>query len=821
MTKIDLGGQWRLGTPEWNGSTIPAELPGDNYSALLAAGKISDPYFGRNETLVQEFRRCEWEFVREFDVSAELLAKPYVYLNCEMVDVFATIRINGRKAVITENAFRRYRPEVKALLQPGRNTISIQFKSAELEAKKEAARQPFPVPMNACSKVDNLNLIRKAHCHGGWDWGVTLMVAGVYAPLYLFYTDGARIDAVWTEQKHGKNPLEVTAVADLYAEKACRTSVSFRFNGEVRKVEASLKAGRNLVRAKFEVAKPRLWWPNGFGAPELYSLEVETSGQTVEKQIGLRTVEVVNLPDENGVSMFFRVNGVDIFAKGGNWIPGDALPSRQTDALYEDLLESARLANMNMIRVWGGGQYEKDVFYELCDRKGLMVWQDMMFSCSLYPSTEEFIANVVAELDFQIPRLRHHASLAIWCGDNEVIGATKWYDKEKVSTYLVNYDRLNRELQRRVAALDPERMFWPSSPCGGPNNFNDGWHDDSCGDMHYWEVWHGAKDFNAYYAVKPRFCSEFGYQSFPSLETVTTFCPPEQRNVFSPVMDHHQKCHKGNAPIIGMFGKYFRMPESFGDFLYLSQVQQALAIKTGVEFWRTLKPRCMGTIFWQLNDNWPVASWASIEYGGKWKQLQYHAKRFYAPVIAVAYKDPADGLTRLYVTSDLREKCKVTLKAAVLGFDGGELKAFEFSAALKAGESRCVKTFKESELAGFNPEESFMMLALTAESADGATFTHENSFFFAAFKSCSLYQPKVKAEVKSAKDGKYRIRLSTDRPAFFVTLDTPGIPGIFCDNSLTLLPGSPKELVFSPKAETSLAALEKALEVNHLRKTYN
>ena len=258
-----------------------------------------------------------------------------------------------------------------------------------------------------------------------------------------------------------------------------------------------------------------------------------------------------------------------------------------------------------------------------------------------------------------------------------------------------------------VATLDPERMFWPSSPCGGPNSFNDGWHDDSCGDMHYWEVWHGGREFSAYYSVKPRFCSEFGYQSFPSLETVKRFCPPEQFNVFSPVMDHHQKCVRGNAPIIGMFGKYFRMPESFENFLYLSQVQQALAIKTGVEFWRSLKPRCMGTIFWQLNDDWPVASWASIEYGGKWKQLQYHAKRFFAPVLGVLYQDETKVL-RLHLVSDLPVKATATVTAVAYDFDGKELRRFELSAPLRPNENRRLKSFKASELIGLDPDASFV-----------------------------------------------------------------------------------------------------------------
>ena len=818
---IDLSGVWRLGTPEWGEKTIPATLPGDNYSALLEAGEIPDPHYGRNENLVQEFRRFEWIFSREFEVPAGLLERQYVYLNCEMVDTFATIRINGRRAVSMENMFSCARPEVKSLLHPGVNTIEIRFKSAELEAKKIAAGMPFPIPMNGCCKVPNLNLVRKTHCHGGWDWGLTLLVSGVYMPLTLTGVDGGRIDAVWTEQKHERNFVGVTAVAEIFAEKPCRLPVAFRFNGEERGVNASLKAGRNLVRMKFDVADPRLWWPNGLGEQPLYPLTVSTARQSVTKEIGLRTIEVVNEPDEFGVSMRFRVNGFDVFCKGADWIPCDAFPLRQTGDAYENLLESARLAGMNMLRVWGGGQYEKELFYTLCDRKGLMIWQDMMFSCSLYPSTDAFVANVMDELDFQIRRLKHHASLAIWCGDNEVIGATRWYDKNKAETYLVNYDRLNRELKRKVAELDPDRTFWPSSPCGGPNNFNDGWHDDSCGDMHYWEVWHGSRDFSAYYTVRPRFCSEFGYQSFPSLETVEKFCPPDQRNVFSPVMDHHQKCVRGNAPIIGMFGRYFRMPESFADFLYLSQVQQALAIKTGVEFWRTLKPRCMGTIYWQLNDNWPVASWSSIEYGGKWKQLHYHAKRFYAPVIGVAYRDPEDGVIRLYVTSDLRWKCRATVAATVYDFDGTPLKRFEFSASLKPGESRCVKTFRAADFEAFDPEESFMELITTTECAEMPVPVHENSFFFEVFKRCSFRRAAVKAEVRAGKGGTFEVALSTDKPAFFVTLDTPGIPGVFSDNSLSLLPGEPKTLVFTPWTETNAAAIRKSLSINFLRKTYN
>ena len=338
--------------------------------------------------------------------------------------------------------------------------------------------------------------------------------------------------------------------------------------------------------------------------------------------------------------------------------------------------------------------------------------------------------------------------------------------------------------------------------------------------MHYWEVWHGGKDFDAYYAVKPRFCSEFGYQSFPSPETVRSYCPPEQRNVFSPIMDHHQKCVKGNAPIIGMFGKYFRMPESFEGFLYLSQVQQALAIKTGVEFWRTLKPRCMGTLFWQLNDNWPVASWASIEYGGKWKQLQYHAKRFYAPVIGAAVKND-EGKLELFAVSDLRTGVKTTLRATVFNFEGEALTHFDFSASLKPGESRRLHTFRPVELCRFPADRCFLLLELDAETAAGERLHHENTVFFDVFKRCELERAGIQCAVTETGDGDYLLELQTDRPAFFVTLDLPGIPGIFDDNSFTLTPQKKRIVRFTPKRKTTREAVEKTIAITDLRKSYN
>lgn len=812
--KIDLSGIWNLSCANWKNKTIPATLPGDNCTALLAAEEIPDPYYGRNENDVQWIRKYDWEYQRDFEVPKSMLIYDSIFINIESLDTFGIVYINDHKVLSGDNMFARYRCNVKKHLKPGKNHIRILIKAVEPISQKIAEQQPLELYMNSGSKSPHLNLVRKVHCHGGWDWGITLMVSGVYAPVILEAVNTARIEHVNALQHHEKNKVTVTAIAELYAEKAGRKKIAFSFNSETKEVTANLKAGKNTVKAEFIIAKPHLWWPNGYGEAFLYELKVETAEQCETRQIGLRTIEVINQPDEYGVSMSFRVNGVDIFCKGANWIPADAFPARITPERLEDLLESARIANMNMLRIWGGGQYESDCFYELCDRKGIMIWQDMMFACSLYPSTEAFIANVMEELEYQIPRLRSHACLAIWCGDNEVIGTLRG----RGPTYLVNYDRLNRELGRMAAKLDPTRVFWPSSPCGGPGNFNDGWHDDSCGDMHYWEVWHGRKDFSAYYTVKPRFCSEFGYQSFSSLETVKSYCPEEQFNIFSPIMDHHQKCYHGNAPIIGMFGKYFRMPEKFEHFLYLSQVQQALAIKTGVEFWHSLKPHCMGTIYWQLNDNWPVASWSSLEYSGKWKQLHYQAKRFYSPVTGVIYKDDTEQ-TRLFVTSDVNEKISVNVDAVIYDFTGKELRRFKVSTSLKANESKCLKTFKSTELSDLDPAECFIETYTRAETTNNIKFEHENSYFLVPFKHCGLQPSVIKADVIEKK-GVFKVRLKTDKPALFVNLDTPGIPGIFSDNSLTLLPGQDQELTFTPKTTTTLSAIKKNLRIISLRDTY-
>ena len=602
-TVFDLGGQWRLDGPAEDGSPLscPATVPGDVHGALFSAGLMPDPFWGRNEERVQWVATRDWTFSRTFDVPEEFLRHGSVILRLEDCDTFASVFVNGRKLGETRDRFQRWDFDAKPALRAGRNEIRLVFASAWRTGDALAARahRRYPMSMDDSTWFTNAAFIRKPACHRGWDWGLAQMTTGPCGRVELVASDGDRIDQVFCEQAFDEAMSHCTL-----------------------RVHAVLETGEDVVNV-VEIDDPPLWWPNGAGERRFFEYAVPVAGRTLRGRIGLRKLEL----DTAGGAVTFKVNGRPIFMKGANWIPCDAFDVRQTPARYRDLLESAVAANMNMLRLWGGGQYEKDVFYDLCDELGLLVWHDQMFSCATYPADKAFLADVRAETEYQVRRLRDHACIALWCGDNECLSSVDWGHKPQEQRYAetANWVVLNRAIADAVRAADPTRLFWPSSPCAAPGDFRHNNRNLGSGDTHYWDVWHGGSDFDAYYRHQPRFCSEFGFQSLPSPETVRSFASEKDGdlNLYSPVMDWHQKCWRGNAAIFGMFGRYFRMPRGFDDALYLSQVQQAEAIRTGVEYWRSLRPYCMGTIYWQLNDDWPVASWASLEWGGRWKALHH------------------------------------------------------------------------------------------------------------------------------------------------------------------------------------------------------
>ena len=818
MNTLPLHGNgWQL-TRVATGDAYPAQVPGDNFSALIAAGAIPDPYLGTNEAQVQWVSRETWSWSREFTAPEEFLAHAFVYLNADELDTCATIAINGVKVGSTASQFIRHRFDVRHALRAGTNRISITIEPFMKEAARRRKKSPIEVPSCRISSIPDLNFVRKSLSHAGMDFGPSLVVSGVYGALRLEGRTVARVEHVTTRQHHRKKSCRVEVTAELYAPRQGRTEVTVTFHGETKTRAVTVARGITRAVFAFTVAKPRLWWPAGYGEQPLYELTVSTPEETVRKRIGLRTLNVRSEPDRHGTSLAVAVNGADVFCKGTNWVPLDALPQRWSRERCARLLGDVRAANMNMIRVWGGGSYERDDFYELCDELGILIWHDLMFACAHYPSYPEFLDEVAAEVEYQVKRLRDHPAIALWCGDNEWHGALAvFYPESRANRdlYVASYERLLAAKQAGLARAGDDRILWASSPCPGFVHFSKlDWNTPESGDMHNWDAWHMGRELEDCRQVRPRFVSEVGFQALPSLETIRTFAAPDQFNLSAPVMEHHQKDPGGNQKFAEKLSRHFRMPARFEDTVYLTQVLQAVAMKTAVEYWRTLRPVCMGTLLWQLNDNWPGISWSSLDYGGKRKQLHDHARRFFAPVIGCVIPNDR-GEAELWAVSDLQRPADAELTAAVHAFDGTPLWTATFRRRLDPGASARLAAPKIAELAP-RPEGCFLQLTLRADDGRQAR-VHENTHFFARFKACDLAASDIRVRVTRVADG-FAFAVEADRPAFFVTLDTPGLDGCFSDNSFTLIPDKVKHIVFRPRREkTNLVMLRQGAQLRHLQ----
>ena len=825
--EFDLAGTWRLTQADNREMTCPVAVPGGIYTALCDAKFLPDPYFAQNEKITQWPSRVEWDFERDFEVTPDFAAKKSVTLRLEDVDCFADVYLNGQKVGETGNRFQRHDFDVKPFLKAGANALRVRFRSTELVSYAEAKKYDREFHISNAT-VKKINLVRTVQCHGGWDWGITQMDTGLMGTVKLIAVDAARLDYVYTVQKFAPDysSVDVDVTAEAFAPTAGKVDFTVKIGESSQTVTAKLVPGTNVVTATVKVAKPRLWWPNECGEQNLYDFSARLGDSALSRKIGLRKMEVINdmdaAPDpvdgKKGRQMTVAVNGKRIFCKGADWIPCDAFENRQRGH-YRQHLEDAKLAHMNMVRVWGGGQFEHPEFYDLCDELGILIWHDFMFSCATYPGTPEFLEGVRKEVVHQLKNLRDHASIALWCGDNECIGAAGWFgEKGRPGHYEANI-RLCAERAKFLDAVcrecDPTRTFWPSSPSLGPGNFGDGWKDDSSGDMHFWQVWFGGALFSKYYEIRPRFCSEFGFQSYPSIETIQTYVTPDQLKLDAPDFKYHQKSRNGHKCILKTMKKYFRDPKDMRAAQYLSQVQQAMAIRTGAEHFRHLMPRCMGAIYWQLCDNWPVASWSSIEYGGKWKHLQYHAKRFYAPGIVMiepAFKDPST--LEVWAVNDKDEPLKGRASLRTWTFGG---KVVDEKPLAMDVPPRSAKLLGSFPIEAFGDENVRKERFLTV-SAEGCP---DNDWQFQFFRDSELAEANVKAEL-SETDGVWTVSLSTDKPAFFVWADVPGIRGIFSDDSFTLLPGHPKTLTFTkrPNEKATFSDFRRAFTVTHLRQSY-
>lgn len=776
---------WQLHCSE-HAVELSLDFPGDVHSALLAHSLIPDPYYRDTETSLDWVHEADWSAKRQFTV--EDIAGHWS-LRLRELDCCASVWLNGQLVADLSNQFIRHDVGLSDAVRTGINELEIRFHSNTRVAAERCAAAPFPVPyLSFNSRIPHTNFLRKTQCHAGWDWNIALMPFGVYGGVELIRSEALRLDECKIRQCFDGDDVELEVEVFVFGHGVSELALELEIDGQRVRSEHLIVPGENTLISAVTLRKPRRWWPVGYGEQTLYSLTVQIDGQRLQRKVGFREIALLTDKDDIGQRFTFAVNGREIFMRGANWIPADALPSRATDAVVEDLLQSAVDVNMNMIRVWGGGQYETDHFYDHCAKLGLLVWQDFMFACNIYPAYDhDWLASVRQEATQQVRRLSSHAAVALLCGDNELVGALGWFEETKADRdrYVANYDRLNHCLEQVVHAEQTDMAFWPSSPSAGPLNFSDGWHDDRAGDMHFWDVWHSSKDFEHYRTVSPRFCSEFGFQSFPSMRVIERFTEARDRNVSSPVMDVHQRNDGGNSRIVETIARYFRFPDGFADLVYMSQISQALAMKTAIEAWRCDKPRCMGTLYWQLNDTWPVASWASLEHGGGWKLVHYLARHFYAPVLVAAIPDADSGDICLQAVNDRAAALSVKLQVAAVDFEGERRELHTLDAEVGTQAAQLLIRIAPGELA----EREFLYFRCFDNSGN---LLGENHFLQARYKACELPEPVIRKSTGRDEEGEY-IELNTDKPAFFVSLDLGG-DAIFSDNGFCLLPGQPKKL---------------------------
>jgi beta-mannosidase len=784
-----LTGEWSFreaGSDTW----LPATVPGGVHTDLLAASAIPDPFVGDNEKRVMWVGERDWEYRRTFAVPPALLAESNVDLVCDGLDTLAAVWLNGELLANTANMFCAARWPVRDRLQPGDNELRIVFSAPLRYAWARQAQRPLPsIPEML---IPGGQYLRKAPYHFGWDWGPKLTTVGIWQPVRLEGWSTARIEEVHLRQQHGDGPVTVSARVSLDARSTAPVAATLAITtprGAVLEGQASLAGGTGALSVP--IPDPELWWPNGHGAQPLYQVELclqagDDRLDTRTYQIGLRTLELRQQADEWGQSFTFVVNGRPIFCKGANWIPADSFASRVTPERLEHLIAAAAATHQNMLRCWGGGYYESEAFYDLCDRYGLLVWQDFMFACAGYPLHEAtFVAGIQPEVVQQVRQLRHRACLALWCGNNEIEAGWAgwgWDTPENADVLAADRQFFYRTLAGWVAAEDPDRAYWPSSPSSGEPGADPNRGD--VGDNHLWEVWHALKPFEHYRTQPSRFVSEFGFQALPALATIASYAAPSDWNMTSYIMEHHQKNIGGNGRIMSYLTAHFQLPKDFPALVYLSQVLEAEALRVGVEHWRTRWPRTAGALYWQLDDCWPVASWASIDYFGRWKAAHYAARRFFAPLLLSA--EETTGTVALALHNDRPAAANGQVHWGLERLDGTPVQAGAVPFAVDAWAAAALPPL---DLAEHINEDNRRDMVLICDFGDDAA--DPLVVPFVPSKHLSLRDPALAATVQ-ADGAQLHITITAQRLARFVELALEGADVVFSDNYFDLPAGRPR-----------------------------
>lgn len=814
---LDKGWEFsQAGSNEW----MSARVPGTVHQDLLDHGRLPDPFYGMNEQKVQWVEKEDWLYRTVFTVTADQLKSDAAWLTFEGLDTYADVYLNGSLLLKADNMFVGHKLAVKDVLREGENRLMIRFRSPVEETAPQWDTDGFNYPADNDHSEKRMSVYtRKAPYSYGWDWGIRLATSGIWRPVKLTFCNGAAIDDFFVRQQEVTeqvakvdNQLEINNVTTTPKEAQVKVVYAYGEQADTLTRTVVLQPGKNSLSMPAWIEKPHLWMPNGWGDPALYTFTatVSVDGKEVasrEEAIGLRSIRVVMEDDKDGKSFYFEVNGKPMFAKGSNYIPGDALLPNMTGERYARLFEDIRAANMNMVRVWGGGIYEDDRFYEEADRNGILVWQDFIFACTTYPHDPTFLKRVSEEAVYNMRRLRNHASLAMWCGNNEIYeGMRYWGWKDKYSPVVwkemtEGYDVLFRQLlPELVEANDPGRFYMHGSPYEANWGRPESW---KIADSHNWGTWYGQKPFESLDTEIPRFMSEYGFQAFPEMKTIRMFASPEDYELESPVMNAHQKASIGNFLIKKTMALYYKVPEKFEDLIYAGLILQGQGMRHGIEAHRRHRPYCMGSLPWQLNDSWPVVSWSSIDYYGNWKAMHYQIRRAFAPVLVDAIKE-GNNLS-YYIVSDRLTDEELTLNLELMDFNGKVYRKQKVDGLLPANTSKLFyQEPVEQALAGRDSATTFMHMVV--KSKKGEVLSDE-IYYFAHPKDQLLPKTPLQWQVKQKK-GYCEVTVKADKLARDIFIEVP-VQGVrFSDNFFDLLPGQKKKVIITSPDGKSLDHLQ-------------
>lgn len=823
--QLNLHDNWSFSSPDTL-SWMPAEVPGTVHTDLIANGVIEDPYYRTNEKDQQWIDKKDWIYKTTFKVSDNQLANEHLELFFEGLDTYAKIYLNEELILEADNFFRSWRVPVNTILHSGENDLRIEFESPTKVGVVELENWGYALPAsNDQSENGEMGdkkvsiFTRKPGYHYGWDWGPRLVSSGIWAPIRLQGWSDLIIRDIFYDQKSvdaSQAVLEVNVEIESSFEDQVDLEVAFGSKA-IFQHTAALKTGLNKVSFPITMDEPTLWWTHDLGEPFLYSttLKVLHNGTLKDQQtdnIGLRSIELIREADKAGESFYFSLNGIPVFAKGANYIPQDIFIPRVTNQQYQDMINSAKDANMNMLRVWGGGFYEKDIFYQLCDEQGILVWQDFMFACSMYPGNEEFLENVQKEAEENVQRLRNYASIALWCGNNEIDiawqqynpeGGWGWkqlYDEKQKAEIWQAYDTIFHDiLAKAVLDYAPNTPYWPSSPMAGEQQHAS--NNTPSGDIHYWGVWHGLHRFEEFRENIGRFMSEYGFQSFPEFATVEKFTLPEDWDIESEVMASHQRSGIGNLRIKQYMDLYYQVPKDFRDMLYVGQVLQAEGMRMGFEAHRRAMPYCMGSLYWQINDCWPVASWSSMDYYQNWKALHYAAKKAFEPVLVSPYMEQGEVLVS--VISDKTEVISGQLELEVIDFEGNSL--WQQKEAISIQPLTASISFREKMEHILSAEKNTTaLLKVRLLDQEGQNLLSQNELYFVPTKDLDLPTADIEYSIEQ-NEGIWTIELQSGQLAKNLRLQFEGIPGHFSDNYFDLLPNTVKVVQFHPDKPVELS----------------